>query len=294
MIHHLLFKKLFLDTKSPKHSYLFFWLSLLTAFLFSCGPTTPHFTKDKTNLVVNPILNPSADTSMPFIIDGRPATDNDAVTAHTVSIFSHPGSSGCTGVIIAPHAVLTAAHCTANSDYFNIYFAKYFFAANSELTISTKNKIVHEDYSEGENDLAILFFEQDLPTGYSPVSLAKDPKDSATGQELIIAGYGVTKKTWLPSGDSYGTLNVGRSKIAFRLFDQSRFYTMNIRDQASVCYGDSGGPAFIEKNNNLYLVGISSQGDWVPPIPACTFGANWTRISYYYDWIMEQLLKINP
>jgi V8-like Glu-specific endopeptidase len=118
-------------------------------------------------------------------------------------------------VIIAPHAVLTAAHCTANSDYFNIYFAKYFFAANSELTISTKNKIVHEDYSEGENDLAILFFEQDLPMGYSPVSLAKNPKDSATGQELIIAGYGVTKKHGYPVVIAMGHLTWDIAKLRF-------------------------------------------------------------------------------
>lgn len=51
------------------------------------------------------------------------------------------------------------------------------------------------------------------------------------------------------------------------------------------CQGDSGGP-FVHQHTDgkWYIVGLTSWGQ-----NGCGFGTIYTRVSYYLDWISEQI-----
>ncbi|NMH58971.1 S1 family peptidase [Alteromonas ponticola] len=56
--------------------------------------------------------------------------------------------------------------------------------------------------------------------------------------------------------------------------------------------GDSGGPAFVSAQNNLYIVGVSSWQDTEPTKwQEARYGVveNYTRISYFKNWIIETM-----
>lgn len=177
--------------------------------------------------------------------------------------------------------------------------------------------VVHEDYKEDEeanqNDIGLIYFKGELPEGYSPaeVFLNEDPvkKDS----EIILAGYGVTKVTVvdvkykkskkfqeeiqngnvicdfdvldssnLPtcfeldmSGD--GELRKTTAPVAYK--SESEF-VLNETNSGS-CSGDSGGPAYIQTEGRLYLVGITSRGNL-----SCDSRGVYTSISAHIDWLL--------
>ncbi|CAF0990163.1 unnamed protein product [Brachionus calyciflorus] len=49
------------------------------------------------------------------------------------------------------------------------------------------------------------------------------------------------------------------------------------------CQGDSGGPLVVYANKRWELAGITSWGY------GCGDGGVYTRTSYYYDWIIDQI-----
>ena len=51
----------------------------------------------------------------------------------------------------------------------------------------------------------------------------------------------------------------------------------------SACMGDSGGPAFVRRNNKLVLVGVTSRGS-----SRCDSTGIYTDVRYFGDWISRQ------
>ncbi len=191
-------------------------------------------------------LYPSVDSVCAPVVDGTLSTDRRA----TVNL------GGCTGTLIAPGVVLSAAHCGAGHKAW----------IDGVGTFNIVETVIHPDYVEGPwlNDLALHFLDFDVYT-IDPAPLALP----ALG-EAIVQGYGKTED---------GTSGELREAVVTvdRFTTHHKILTAPGPD---ACYGDSGGPLY----QNGALVGVVSSG---VAGGDCGDGGLYTAPMAFVDWLTE-------
>ncbi len=158
----------------------------------------------------------------------------------------------CTGFLITPDTVLTAAHCLET-------FPPTSVRIGGE-TIPIADGVVHPKYSEREVDgqtLIYTFFDVAIVKLSRPSSVATIPiaetVELKSGTHLQIFGFGESGFDPTPVLRS-GEMELGTA-TAFHLITKPFDGT-----GSNTCYGDSGGPATIELDGGLAAVGITTQG----------------------------------
>lgn len=191
------------------------------------------------------------------IVNGRPVVATDLYAKHTVAV-APVGQAPCSGVIIAPHFILSAGHC---ADY--IENGEIFFGLNADKSATVykiKNVTLHPGYCPqctgslglaDANDLSIVEFAEDLPAGFEPVEFAA-LEQIQVGTNVHLAGYGIDENYRYD-----GAMKV--SQVLIDLVGSSEIMTNELKSGS--CSGDSGGPAYVLENNKLLLAGITSRGD---------------------------------
>ena len=147
----------------------------------------------------------------------------------------------CSGVLVAPDAVLTAAHCVAGSGEFRIHWRG---DDGQPVLIPPAARVVHPLYvanSVAERrrsiDLALLRTPTDLPGRFGPIALASAAP--AKAEPVTLGGYGVSREGEARSTGTFRTVGLsvvepyGRSTILL--------WASGARG-AGACEGDSGGP----------------------------------------------------
>ncbi|MCK0196352.1 trypsin-like serine protease [Ancylobacter sp. 6x-1] len=171
------------------------------------------------------------------IVGGRPAGGD--VAASTVMVVSTRGAS-CTGVVLGPSVILTAAHCVAPKANYAVAVIEP--AGPRVLTASRVS--VHPGFDPASfdtrrptPDLALMQLSEPLPDRFRPATLASDPALPARGSLFTLVGFGVVK-----DGD-------GRSAGTLRAVDLPVIGTtggimirLSAGAAAGGCTGDSGGP----------------------------------------------------
>jgi len=158
------------------------------------------------------------------------------------------GVSICSGTVIAPNAVLTAAHClTPDIEHVDVLLG----GMGSPRIAATSFKPIPE-YDKNNDlspDVGVVFVDQSL--GKAPVPLLVN-RDGVVGEQGVIAGYGVDT----PDTQSYGVLRAGTVTI---LRSSGNYITADFyRDVSNVCYGDSGGPLLLQQGGTWSIAGVTS------------------------------------
>ncbi len=246
---------------------------ILAALFAACGPETETEMQNATYPIIN----------------GTPDTDpaHEAVVA---VYFNHRYWSFCSGTMIAPGVVLTAAHCAYKrpKDRFEILFGP-----NAQDAIHRKvtSLWIHPDYDPsllGRGDLCLMRFSGGSPVDADPIpplpaSLALTSEDE--GKILQFTGYGVTETGQFTEKLTVKTelshvCDEAESCAGLGFSNKERTICYDQTDTGGPCSGDSGGPSFMFRDNHEYVVGVTSYGDR----NCMHFGCS-VKVDRYEDWI---------
>jgi len=222
------------------------------------------------------------------IIDGTPDTSPEHKAVVALMWGSGP-SNFCSGTLIAPEVVLTAAHCvdTISPTLLEVFFGNHVDdpGERREVVEVMPHPLYEEDlirYDLGLVRLASPAPADATPIPYLPVNLALTTADE--GELVDFVGFGRTE-------DMTSGLKLIATGAMTRICDGPAQCTWNNAPVAPAafaysmvdggpCKGDSGGPAFVVRGNQEYVAGVTSYGD-----EDCTFYGVSTRPTSYAAWI---------
>lgn len=253
------------------------------------------------------------------ILNGEVIKSRDEIGSRSVVGFetTEPNGEkrmGCTGTLIAKNAVLTAAHCmdpnyTAKSRIVNVVFETNYGSGRGNEVRKVTGMKPHPKYNtmydpetgiKGkslDNDIALVFFEGTIPSGYAIAALDTDLKADYSGKTSIFYGYGRSKEysgsNNEPLNFSIGQLRMGELKISDKFTKEPFRYSSieNNPQTQNACQGDSGGPQFIVDGRGARVIGVtSSAGVSTTTGILCSYGKTTaTRVAYFASWIEQQI-----
>lgn len=157
-------------------------------------------------------------------------------------------SPECSGVVVGPKAILTTAHCGAQGAAVTITLADA-----GTITGKLERSSL---YPVKDHDVAIIVL--DSAVDKAKVGVYAMVSGTATvGNEIYLMGYGCTEAGGGTGSD--GKLRGGKSAIkSFSGFDM----ISSTPGGAAVCFGDSGGPVLLSKDNKApKVLGLNSKGN---------------------------------
>ena len=182
----------------------------------------------------------------PYLINGVEVNPKDWPAVVLLHFPEGGGREGlCTGTVVGPRTIITAAHCAATGAKGNFTLAgkKYTMA----MTRSSKYRAT--DTTLMTYDLCVGVTSEDIAV--TPMSIGGVP---AVGGAITILGYGCT--TADQSGMD-GKLRMGKTQVT--ALSNGWFETSLSPKGAILCPGDSGGPTLIQTGSTYQLVGVNSQ-----------------------------------
>lgn len=230
----------------------------------------------------------------------------------TVSIQGHGGL--CSGTLIAPNAVLTAAHCDCEGVNQRVTFGDS--ADQPDLVVPVDHKAnflgscpsnpnTLGDRELRGRDVAILILKRSVPI--PPIALAASEKIDAA-QTIRAVGYGKTETgaigVKMEVDVPIATAGCTRKASTGRPSDEevygcapgAELVAGNPVVDRDSCNGDSGGPAFVESSSSTperprwLLAGSTSRA--VPnAVRICGDGGIYERLDgAILDWLRSQAL----
>ena len=209
------------------------------------------------------------------------------------SVVTIVGSRGnfCSGALIAPRLVLTAAHCVQPGATYKIVE----YGADKQPRLQdAKSVAIHPGFDmaaisahRATADVALLQLDSP-PKGKNASTLGTPQLPIAAGNRFTIAGIGVTIRG---EGSSGGTVRVAGlvatgqpGSLQIRLVDP---VGMGIRDGLGACTGDSGGPVFEDRPGGAAIVGVISWSTGPNGSAGCGGLTGVTPLTLYRDWILK-------
>lgn len=219
-------------------------------------------------------------SSSPAIINGTPVPANS--DAAKFSVIVRHGTRLCSGVLIAPDLVVTAAHCISDEKMF-VYFGNFLGDQwKPELTVYVKTTVRAPNANintpvKNMHDIALIKLQAHAPEGFVPIAILDSTSELRPGTVATIAGFGRTQGY----GDKRETK--GRFLLSYEYKIAEQYETDSMikfnDEQGGMAAGDSGGPAFISKNGISYLIGVGS--NYKETLPA------YESVPRFSAWIRE-------
>lgn len=240
--------------------------------------------------VMTLMLTPAVLVAPPALamVGDAPAGDG-AIARSVVTIVGSRGNF-CSGALIAPDIVLTAAHCVQpGADYKIVRYD----AQRQPLLMSIRRVIIHPQFTmaaiaqnRASADVALLQLAEPLD-GEPTAPLGAPIEPIVAGRTYGVAGIGVTRRG---DGKSGGVVRAATlvstsqpGRLQIRLVDPA---TNNTRDGLGACTGDSGGPAYEDQNGRAVMVGVVSWSTAPNNAVGCGGLTGVTPLSLYRDWIV--------
>lgn len=223
------------------------------------------------------------------IIDGHVASPGEV--SATVGLL---GNFTCTGTLIAPQVVLTAAHCIVDGVGGVDVYAGVVRQneANNNDRYAIAQAIPHPNYNafawgndpDGlaeSNDIGILLLDEPV-SGVAPVPVLpfeRVDSDMPGQTPVTLAGFGITNQSGGPTGVLYVTETPYVRRSATELLAGGN----NLPDS---CNGDSGGPVYLDVDGQRFVVGVTSRAA-ASSQQNCGDGGIYTLAPAFIDWLAQ-------
>jgi hypothetical protein len=181
------------------------------------------------------------------IISGQECLSVDGPFIKIITLDDEDNEQICSGTLVSTDTVLTALHCF-NEDTFGV------FAEIGSTRVPLRRLTLHPSPVElplgvFKNDIALVQFEAALGTNFI-TRFASDP--IKPGQKVEI---------FRSAGDDYlsaGTLRGGEMTVSS--VDEDFLSAEYSGVGQNTCFGDSGGPVFVQTDDGAALAGITAFG----------------------------------
>ncbi len=228
------------------------------------------------------------------IIGGQNVGANDAIAHVTVALYDVDLHALCTASIVSAKFLVTAAHCVNPKSPASLRVV-YGTDLNNKATIVAVGKVTGAMQSDGwatnqnqdknTGDIAIVRLASALPAGFAPAQILNQPGALQAGQDILLAGYGISTghpNPSSPNDSGAGTLR----QVVTKMIDPAYSQTEVMLDEShgkGACHGDSGGPAYVNVGGKAMLFGVTSRGT----DQFCSKGVIYTNILAYSAWLTK-------
>lgn len=178
-------------------------------------------------------------------------TDCSASAANTsimrLNMQDAIGNAGsCSGTVIAPRTILTAAHCLDGG----VRSVVVWRGETPPDLITTSSFRAHPGYSATNVtalDVGVVFVDRDLGRPIVPLLFNREPQPSETA---VVAGWGQD------SQQQSGILRAGSTTLS--RVEETILRTQFSTTVGGICQGDSGGPILLSEGGVWAIAGIIS------------------------------------
>ena len=209
------------------------------------------------------------------------------------SVVTIVGSRGnfCSGALIAPDIVLSAAHCVqAGADYKLVRYD----AQRTPHLMNVRRIAIHPQFTaaaiaqnRASADIALIQLSEPLD-GEPVMAIGVPSEPLLAGKSFRVIGIGVTRRG---DGKSGGVARVASlvatgkpGRLQIRLVDPA---TGNTRDGLGACTGDSGAPAIEDQSGRDVVIGVVSWSTAANNAAGCGGLTGVTPLTLYRDWIVQ-------
>lgn len=206
---------------------------------------------------------------------------------------------GCTGVVVAPQVVLTAAHCGDAISRIMAGGTTVIPALSADArVIGVREVVVHPEYAphpHSSNDITILILDAPALVPAAPFATSAEIA-AASAIEVVGFGYndptrplglGTKRRATVPGpaiiaeGDDD---DLGSLPATLGFHPEYEFVAGRKFLGIDSCNGDSGGPAYVSVGGTFKLAGLTSRATKTA-LANCGDGGIYVRPEKFRNWI---------